>query len=432
MRRVTDVLVDDVRFPPSRPGAGSDAVHSDPEYSAAYLTIVTDDPDVPQAHSLVFTLGRGTEVVVSAIDAMRAAIVGLPLHAIVSELGAFARFMASDSQLRWLGPSSGVLQMALGGVVNAAWDLAARLAGEPLWRYIATMPTENLLETLDLHWLSDALTRDEAGILLDRAEADAPERLVAAATKGIPAYTTSAGWLGYDDAAIVALARRAVHDGFGLIKLKVGADLGSDVRRVRLVHEALPDVQIAVDANQAWSVPEAVAAIAALSEVCPLAWVEEPTSCDDVLGYVEIARHHPSVALAGGEHTANSVLFKQFLATKAIQICQIDACRVAGVNENLAILLLARKFGVPVCPHAGGVGLCEMVQHLALADFVRIGGHQPRRIVEWVDELHQHFVEPARVRSGHYVAPHAAGFSTALRPESLEQHRRAKGLSWTN
>jgi L-fuconate dehydratase len=341
-----------------------------------------------------------------------------------------SRRLVGDSQLRWLGPEKGVMHMAIGAVVNAAWDLASRRAGVPMWRYLASLTPEELVDQVDFRYLTDALTRDEALAILWRAEPGRNDRLAYLLEHGYPAYTTSAGWLGYDDAKVIRLAREAVADGFSLIKLKVGADLDDDVRRVRLVRDTVgPDIELAIDANQRWDVGEAIAWVCELSPH-GLRWIEEPTSPDDVLGMAAIARGVSPIAVATGEHVANRIMFKQLLQADAISVLQLDACRVGGVNENLAILLLAAKFGVPVCPHAGGVGLCELVQHLAMADFVAVSGELDDRVIEFVDHLHEHFVDPAIVKGGRYVAPTEPGFGARMHPSSVARFRYPDGPEW--
>ena len=423
-----DVL--DLRFPTSKELDGSDAMNPDPDYSAAYLTLGTTGGEA--GYGLVFTIGRGNDVVAAAIRSLASHVVGRPVPAGPTELAALYHRLVGDSQLRWLGPEKGVMHMAIGGVVNAAWDLAARRAEQPLWQYLSSMSPEDLVAQVDFRYLSDALTPAEALAILRAAEPGRAERTEQLLARGYPAYTTSAGWLGYDDDKLVRLARAAVADGFRLIKLKVGANLEDDVRRVRLARETVgPDIDLAVDANQRWDVATAVEWV---RELAPyrLRWIEEPTSPDDVLGHATIARGVAPVPVATGEHVQNRIVFKQLLQAGALSVLQLDACRVAGVNENLANLLLAAKFGVPVCPHAGGVGLCELVQHLAMADFVAVSGSLDGRVIEYVDHLHEHFVDPVAVRDGHYQAPHRPGFSAQIRTETLDRFRFPDGPEWRN
>jgi L-fuconate dehydratase len=430
-RRVVALDCYDVRFPTSLARDGSDAMNPDPDYSAAYAVLRTDDPDL-SGHALCFTIGRGNEVVVAAIAALRPHVLGREVTDVVGDLGGFSRRLVADSQLRWLGPEKGVMHMAIGAVVNAAWDLAGKLAGKPVWRLLADMSPEEVVDLVDFRYLEDALTPGDALALLRAARPGRDDRIAELVRDGYPAYTTTPGWLGYADDKLVRLAREAVADGFTQIKLKVGADAADDARRMALARAAVgPDVRIAVDANQRWSVPEAVAAIRALAPWDPY-WVEEPTSPDDILGLAAIRTAIAPLRTATGEHVANRVMFKQLLQAGAVDFVQIDAARVAGVNENVAILLLAAKYGVPVCPHAGGVGLCEMVQHLSMFDFVAVSATMSDRIIEYVDHLHEHFTDPVRVTGGRYHAPRAPGLSSTLRAESMRDHLYPHGPVWQN
>jgi L-fuconate dehydratase len=419
----------DVRFPTSLEHDGSDAMNTDPDYSAAYAVLRTDAAGL-EGHSLCFTIGRGNDVMVAAVGALRRHVVGKHVEEIVGDLGGFSAAMIGDSQLRWLGPEKGVMHMAIGAVVNAAWDLAAKVAGKPVWRLLADMTPEQIVGLIDFRYLEDALTPGEALQILRAAQAGKAERIAELERTGYPAYTSTPGWIGYSDEKLVELSRQAVSDGFRQIKLKVGAGTGDDTRRLALARDAVgPDVRIAVDANQRWGVAEAETAIAALAPWDPY-WVEEPTSPDEILGLARIRAAIAPVKVAVGEHVANRVIFKQILQAGAADVLTIDACRVAGVNENLAILLLAAKYGVWVCPHAGGVGLCEMVQHLAMFDFIGVAASAADRVLEYVDHLHEHFTDPVRVIGGRYLAPVAAGFSATLRPESLRDYEFTHGAVW--
>ena len=413
--------VADVRFPTSAQLDGSDALNPDPDYSMAYVTVRTSAGE--SGHGFVFTIGRGTEIEVAAIRAVEQLVVGLDVDEVLADMGAFSRRLVHDSHLRWLGPEKGAVHMAIGAVVNAVWDLCARRAGKPLWKLLADMEPEELVALVDFRHLTDVLTPSEAVELLRAAQAGRRAREAELLDSGFPAYTTSAGWLGYPDAKVRRLVGRALRQGFEHLKLKVGRDLEEDVRRLAMVRELTgPDIAVSVDANQSWDVEEAIEAIRRFEPLNPY-WVEEPTSPDDVLGHLRIAEAVAPVRVATGEHVANRVVFKQLLAAGAISVCQIDACRVAGVNENLAVLLIAAKYGVPVCPHAGGVGLCELVQHLAMFDFVALGGSLEGRWIEYVDHLHEHFVEPVRIEYGRYVAPSAPGSGAELREETLTTFR---------
>jgi L-fuconate dehydratase len=427
--KITALDTYDIRFPTSRQLDGSDAMNPDPDYSAAYAVLRTDDPALA-GYGLAFTIGRGNDVQKAALDALRPYVVGLTLDEVTHDLGGFAARMVGDSQLRWLGPEKGVMHMAIGAVINAGWDLAARRAGKPLWRYIAELTPEQLVATIDFRYLSDAITPDEALQMLRAAEPAKSARIEQLLAEGYPAYTTSPGWLGYTDEKMLRLAREAVADGFRTIKLKVGLSVEDDVRRCGLVRQTVgPDVAIAVDANQRWDVHAAIDWLRRL-EGFDLAWIEEPTSPDDVLGHAAI-RRAVSVPVSTGEHTQNRVIFKQLFQAGAVDLVQIDAARVGGVNENLAILLMAAKFGVRVFPHAGGVGLCELVQHLAMADFVAITGRKDDRAIEFVDHLHEHFDDPVTIRDGHYLAPTAPGFSARMHESTLVEYRFPDGPVWS-
>ncbi|MGA5299703.1 enolase C-terminal domain-like protein [Nucisporomicrobium flavum] len=425
---ITAVDAVDVRFPTSRELDGSDAMNPEPDYSAAYVTIRTSDGE--QGFALAFTVGRGNDVQVAAIRALTPLVVGLPVAEVLGDLRAFSERLTGDSQLRWLGPHKGAIHMAAGAIVNATWDLYARREGKPLWRLLADMSPAHLVELVDFRYLRDALTPEEALDILQRAQPGRNQRQQDLLAHGYPAYTTTPGWLGYSDEKLVRLSREAVADGFRLIKLKVGADSDADLRRMALAREAVgAGIPIAIDANQAWGVEQAIASLAALAPYDPY-WIEEPTFPDDVLGHAAIRAAVAPIKVATGEHCANQVMFKQLLQAGAIDVLQLDAARVAGVNENLAILLLAAKFGVPVCPHAGGVGLCEMVQHLAMFDYVAVSGSTAGRVIEYVDHLHQHFVDPVVIRNGRYVAPEAPGIGARMHPASVAAHTFPTGPQW--
>nr|WP_206793753.1 enolase C-terminal domain-like protein [Amycolatopsis sp. MtRt-6] len=418
----------DVRFPTSLSLDGSDAMNPEPDYSAAYVTIRTSAGD--EGYGLAFTVGRGNDVEVAAVRALVPLVVGMPVADALADLGAFSRRLTGDSQLRWLGPDKGAIHMAAAAIVNAAWDLRARREGKPVWRLLAEMPPEELVDLVDFRYLQDALTRDEALDILRRAEPGRAARQAELLESGFPAYTTTPGWLGYSPEKLAALSKEAVEDGFTQIKLKVGADLAEDIRRMRLARDVVgPDIRIAIDANQAWGVGQAIEWLRPLSEFDPY-WIEEPTSPDDVLGHAAIRRAVAPIKVATGEHTHNAVMFKQLLQAEAIDVLQLDASRVAGVTENIAILLLAAKFGVPVCPHAGGVGLCEMVQHLSMFDFVAVSGTQTDRVIEYVDHLHEHFVDPVRIERGRYLAPLEPGLGARLHAESVARYRFPDGPVW--
>ena len=425
----------DVRFPTSRSLAGSDAMNPAPDYSAAYVVIRTDAEHLA-GHGYAFTIGRGNEVQLAAIRVLEPFLAGQDLDEVLGEpggpsrLGELYRRLVRDSPLHWLGPSCGVMHMATGAVLNACWDLAARRAGQPLWLLLAGLTPDEIIGLVDFRYLSDALTPDEAIDLLERGAAGRAERVAALRRDGYPAYSTAPGWLGYSDQRLAALCAEAVEEGFTQVKLKVGAALEDDKRRCAIAREVLgDDTGMAIDANQVWDVPTAIGWIRELAPFRP-AWVEEPTAPEDVLGAAAIRRGVAPVKVATGEHVANPVMFKQLLQAGAIDIMQIDACRVAGVNENIANLLLAAKFGVPVCPHAGGVGLCEIVQHLSMFDYVALSGTTQGRRIEWIDHLHEHFAVPAVVAQGRYRAPEAPGASTEMLPEALVEFSYPSGPAW--
>jgi L-fuconate dehydratase len=426
MSTIVDARTHDVRFPTSASLDGSDAMNPDPDYSAAYLELVTDAADGLTGNGFVFTIGRGNDVQVYAVRAVARLLVGRSVEELLGDLGGVWRELVHDSQLRWLGPEKGVMHMAVGAVVNALWDLRAKRAGLPLWQLLAALAPEEVVDLVDFRYLSDVLTREQALDLLRAVEPGRSEREAQLLAEGFPAYTTTPGWLGYDDEKLARLCREAVADGFAQIKLKVGHDVEDDVRRLSIARSVVgPDIAIAVDANQRWEIDEAIGWMARLADFDP-AWIEEPTNPDDVLGHAAIARGVAPIPVATGEHLANRIMAKQFLQADALQVLQIDATRVAGVNENIAILLLAAKFGVRVCPHAGGVGLCEAVQHLSMFDFVAVSGSMAGRMIEFVDHLHEHFRTPVDVHGGRYWPPKAPGAGTEMYPESIAR------FTWTS
>ncbi|MEU8375862.1 enolase C-terminal domain-like protein [Micromonospora sp. NPDC048894] len=430
--RITDVDVHDVRFPTAAAGDGSDAINRG-DYSASYVELRTDGG--PTGAGFTFTNGRGNEITCAAIEALAHHVRGRTVEEIAAEPVAFWRSLTADVQLRWLGPEKGVIHMAAGALVNAVWDLRAKLAGKPMWRYLAELPTDELVANIDFHHITDALTPDEAATLLDKGLVGAAERLAELEQNGFPSYTTSVGWLGYPDEKVRALTREAYAQGWRAMKMKVGGPPADDLRRARIIRAEIgPDALLMMDANQVWDVDEAITNMTALAEVDPY-WIEEPTHADDILGHARIARAVTALTdgrcrVATGEVAANRVIFKQLLQAEAIGVMQIDACRVAGVNEVLAEILLAAKFGVPICPHAGGVGLCEYVQHLAIFDYLRVGASLDGRMVEYVDHLHEHFVDPVRTRGGRYLLPTAPGYSATMRPESIARFRFPDGPAW--
>ncbi len=420
--------VSDIRFPTSRALDGSDAMNPDPDYSAAYVILKTDGN--LEGHGLTFTIGRGNELCVQAILSMKHLIVGKKLSEFTADMGAFWKMITGDSQLRWLGPDKGVIHLATGAIVNAVWDLYAKAEKKPLWQLIADMSPEELIRCIDFTYITDAITPAEALKMLQQKEATKQQRIEYLHNNGYPAYTTSAGWLGYSDDKMKQLCREAKAQGFKHMKIKVGRDLQDDIRRSAIIREEIgSDLRLMMDANQKWDVGEAISNMESLAQFDPW-WIEEPTSPDDILGHAAIAKAVSPVLVATGEHCQNRVMFKQLMQANAIGICQIDSCRVGGVNEILAILLLAAKFEIPVCPHAGGVGLCEYVQHLSMIDYICISGTQENRIIEYVDHLHEHFEDPVVIRNGAYMPPSKPGYSITMKEQSRMDHRYPVGKVW--
>jgi len=425
--RITSVRVIDLRFPTSRESIGSDAVNKDPDYSAAYCILSTDSEF--EGHGLTFTLGRGTELCALALEYLAQYVKGRTLASITDDFVAFGRQLTDDSQFRWLGPEKGVIHMAAGALINAVWDLYAKVEGKPLWRLLAGLSPERILSAVDFRYIDDAITRDEALAILTASQTGLADRIATLEAEGYPAYTTSAGWFGYSEEKIRRLCREGLAEGWTHFKLKVGGDPAEDLRRGHIVREEIGwGNKIMVDANQKWGVLEAIAKTKNLKPLDPW-WMEEPTNPDDILGHARI-RRETGVRIATGEHCQNRVMFKQLLQAGAIDVCQIDSCRVAGVNENLAIILMAAKFGVPVCPHAGGVGLCEYVQHLSMFDFLRASTTLEDRVIEFVDHLHEHFLDPVVIRRGRYMPPQRSGYSIQIFPESLEKFTFPGGSAW--
>jgi len=420
MTRIIDIEVLDLRFPTSQQLDGSDAMNPDPDYSAAYVILKTDGPH--QGHGLTFTIGRGNDICCAAIRAMRHLVIGLEMDDVAADMGGFWRHVTSDSQLRWIGPDKGAIHLATGAMVNAVWDLWAKMEGKPVWRLVADMTPEQLVRCINFRYITDCIAPAEALVMLTAREAGKAERIATLEREGYPCYTTSAGWLGYGDEKLRRLCREAVDAGFNHIKMKVGRDIDDDIRRLTIARETVgPDVKLMIDANQVWEVDQAIDWVARLSFARPW-FIEEPTSPDDVEGHRRIRQGVAPVKVATGEMCQNRILFKQFIMRGAIDVVQIDACRLGGVNEVLAVLLMAAKYGLPVCPHAGGVGLCEYVQHLAMIDYVCIAGTREDRVVEYVDHLHEHFVAPCIIRNAAYMPPAAPGFSIEMKPASRAAH----------
>ncbi|HEY0069801.1 MAG TPA: L-fuconate dehydratase [Chloroflexia bacterium] len=427
---ITGVVARDIRFLTSRSLDGSDAMNEAPDYSAAYVCLKTDSPDGVEGHGLTFTIGRGTEICVAMINALKYLLVGKTLDSFTSNMGAFWRMITGDSQLRWLGPEKGVIHLATAAVVNAVWDLYAKVEGKPLWKLLVDMTPEEIVACIDFRYITDALTPEEALQILRRNAPTKAARQAEMLRDGYPAYTTSTGWLGYSDDKIRRLCREALAEGWSYFKIKVGRSLADDMRRASIIREEIgPDRKLMMDANQVWDVGQAIANMRELAAFDPW-WIEEPTSPDDILGHAAVARAVAPIGVATGEHVQNRVVFKQLLQANAISFCQIDSCRLGGVNEVLAVLLMSAKFGVPVCPHAGGVGLCEYVQHLSLFDYICVSASLENRIIEYVDHLHEHFLDPVVIRDGRYMPPTAPGYSITMRPESLDAYEYPHGAQW--
>ncbi|MCY4151851.1 MAG: L-fuconate dehydratase [Aestuariivita sp.] len=421
MTRITGIRTYDLRFPTSSNCDGSDAMNPDPDYSAAYLVLETDG-DL-QGHGLTFTIGRGNEICVAAIEALSALVVGLDLDWITEDMGRFWRHITSDSQLRWIGPDKGAIHLATGAVVNAVWDLWGKIAGKPVWQLVSEMTPEEIVRLVDFRYLSDAITRDEALVLLQAAAGGKTARTARLMAEGYPCYTTSAGWLGYSDDKLQRLCHQTRAAGFTHAKFKVGQCLEDDIRRLTIARNVLgEDMNIMIDANQVWEVEQAIDWVRKLAFARPL-FIEEPTSPDDVMGHKTIRHALSPIKVATGEMCQNRILFKQFIKEGAIDIVQIDSCRMGGLNEVLAVMLMAAKFGLPVWPHAGGVGLCEYVQHMSMIDYVAISAEKNTRRIEFVDHLHEHFITPCIVENGVYRAPVAAGFSIQMKAESIQKYQ---------
>lgn len=426
---ITDVEVKDIRFPTSRYLDGSDAMNPDPDYSAAYVILKTNEKGL-EGHGLTFTIGRGNDLCGAAIQALAPMVKGQSFDMIRNDLRGFWKKITGDSQLRWLGPEKGVVHLAAGAMVNAVWDLYAKIEQKPLWQLLAEMSPQELVNCIDFTYITDVITPDEALEILQKQEKTKQQRIDQLMASGYPAYNTSVGWMGYSDEKIRGLCRKAVSEGWTHFKMKVGSNIDDDVRRAAIIREEIGDERkLMMDANQKWEVKEAIEHMKVLARFDPW-WIEEPTSPDDILGHATIARAVAPIKVATGEHCQNRVIFKQLMQAKAIDICQIDSCRVGGVNENLAIMLMAAKFDIPVCPHAGGVGLCEYVQHLSMIDYIAISGKLEGRIIEYVDHLHEHFLDPVIIREGAYLVPQKPGYSIEMKEASLRDYAFPEGKIW--
>jgi len=425
---ITHYSVHDIRFPTSHSLDGSDAMNLAPDYSAAYVVLhVNDGPD---GHGMTFTIGRGNEICCAAIRAIADLLVGREVDGLFADMGSTWKLVTGDSQLRWTGPEKGVIHLAAAAVLNAVWDMFGKHRGMPVWRLIAEMSPEDLVALVDWRYLSDALSPSEAVERLQERAPTRDARLAEMERHGYPAYTTSAGWLGYSDDKIKSLMQAALADGWTHFKMKVGANVDDDCRRAAIIRgEIGPDRFLMMDANQVWGVDAAIENMKRLAEFNPW-WIEEPTSPDDILGHARIARSVAPIKVATGEHCHNAVMFKQLMQAKAIDICQVDSCRLAGPNEILAVMLMADKFGIPVCPHAGGVGLCELIQHMSFVDYIAVSGRLENRVLEYVDHLHEHFIDPVRTANGRYLPPQTPGFSVEMKAQSIAAHTYPTGEVW--
>jgi L-fuconate dehydratase len=418
MTVITSLRIVDVRFPTSKHLDGSDAMNPDPDYSAAYVILGTDAPG-KEGHGLTFTIGRGNEICCAAIKALEPLVVGLDMAWVAEDMGRFWRHMTSDSQLRWIGPDKGAIHLATGAVVNAVWDLWAKLEGVPVWKLVSRMSPEEIVKLIDFRYITDCITPEEALAMLKAQEPGKAERLATLEREGYPCYTTSAGWLGYDDDKLRRLCKEAIDAGFNHVKMKVGRDKADDIRRLTIAREVLgPDRHLMIDANQVWEVNQAVEWVNDLA-FCKPWFIEEPTSPDDIEGHRVIREGVAPVKVATGEMCQNRIIFKQLIMRGAIDVVQIDSCRLGGVNEILAVMLMAAKYKLPVCPHAGGVGLCEYVQHLSMIDYLCIAGTREGRVIEFVDHLHEHFIDPCLIQNAAYMPPTLPGFSIEMKPQSL-------------
>ncbi len=432
MIKITDLSVRDIRFPTSRTLDGSDAMNSAPDYSATYVVLHTDASSALEGHGLTFTIGRGNEICVAAVKSLAGFVVGHTLEEITGNMGAFWRNITTgDSQLRWLGPDKGVIHLATAAIVNAVWDLWAKSEGKPVWKLLCDMSPEQLIRCLDFRFVTDALTPEEALVILRRNARSKGHREKELLTCGYPAYTTSAGWLGYSEEKMRRLAREGVAEGWTHFKQKVGGDIEEDIRRAAILREEIGwDRKLMMDANQMWEVDESIANMRRLAAYDPW-WIEEPTNPDDILGHAAIRARIAPIGVATGEHCHNRVMFKQLLKAKAIDFCQIDAARLGGLNEVLVVVLMAAKFGVPVCPHAGGVGLCEYVQNVSMFDYVAVSASLENRVLEYVDHLHEHFLDPVVIRNGRYMPPRRPGYSIEMHAAALKQFEFPNGPAWS-
>ena len=426
--KITSINIEDVRFPTSLTLDGSDAMNEAPDYSAAYVVIQTSGG--MEGHGLTFTTGRGNELCVAGIKSLSAILIDRDIDGLFNDLGGIWKDLTGDSQLRWVGPEKGVIHLAAGALMNGLWDLYSKTLGKPLWQVLSEMDPKQTIALIDWTYLRDALDPGAALERLQEQQQGRKKRTSQILKTGYPAYTTSVGWLGYSDEKMRTLCQGALDQGWTHFKMKVGGDHQDDLRRASILREMIgPNLKLMMDANQVWGVDETIQKMGDLGKYDPW-WIEEPTSPDDILGHARIAKELAPIKVATGEHCHNAVMFKQFLQANAISFLQLDSCRLAGPNEILATLLLADKFGVPVCPHAGGVGLCEYVQHISIYDYIAVSGSLENRVLEYVDHLHEHFVDPVKMQDGHYMPPTVPGYSITMKQESIKKFRYPDGLAW--
>ena len=427
--KINDIIIRDIRFPTSKSFDGSDAMNVDPDYSAAHVTLKTNKLGL-EGYGLTFTIGRGNEVCVAAIEALSYLVKGLTLEEIITDMGKFAGYMESDSQLAWLGPQKGLIHIASAAIINAVWDLWARLEKKPLWKLVTDLPAKEIVKCVDFKNITDVITSEEAVEMLTRLSSTKDQRIKKLIEEGYPAYSTSAGWLGYDDKKLSEISKNLMIEGWKAIKIKVGKNLQDDLRRIKIVRNIIgPNKKIMIDANQVWSVNQAIEYLNHFKEF-NIHWIEEPTHPDDIIGHSKIRESVNPMKIATGEHCHNKIMFKQLMQSKAIDFCQIDSCRLAGFNENLAVMIMASKFNIPVCPHAGGVGLCEYVQHLSMIDFIAISGSMNNRMTEYVDCLRDYFTNPAKIKNGRYVIPYNDGYTVQMKESTLEDYSFPTGSIW--
>mgnify|MGYP000011743243 FL=1 len=430
MIKIIDVLVSDIRFPTSSQSDGSDAMNPDPDYSATYVTLITNSE--LKGNGLTFTIGRGNELCVAAVHALKYMLVNKDFVEITRNMGEFWRSLVGDSQLRWVGPEKGVIHLATAAIVNALWDLYAKIEGKPLWKLLVDMSPEELVRAVDFRYITDVITPQEAIKMLEDNFSSREKREAEMRLKGYPAYTTSAGWLGYSDEKIKTLCRDSIKKGWTHFKIKVGSNIQDDIRRASIVRDEIgSENKLMFDANQNWDVNEAIENMKILAQFDPW-WIEEPTSPDDILGHQKISAQIAPIGVATGEHCQNRIIFKQFFQSNALQFCQLDSCRLGGVNEVLSVLFMAAKFNVPVCPHAGGVGLCEYVQHISIFDYICVSGSLENRVIEYVDHLHEHFEFPVIIKNGRYMPPLDPGYSITMKASSLQEFEFPHGSVWTS